>query len=274
MKPCDLYTDASTKQLGSVVTQDNRPIAFFGQKLSGVQSKYTVTELELLAIVETLKEFNKMLWGQRINVYTNHKNLTRDGLGLASDRVACCPEIIYIKGIHNTVVDSISRLDYDPKLNMTNEYNHAMHVKSTKVVSNQKWMMFSTFWSCFSETQDPDELNMIEMNHVFANRSKEDKIFPLTVNEIVEAQKADQILKHLFKSNAVLSKGLELQLVENESCICHVGKLVIPKPLQWHATIWYHHYLQHPDNENCDILERNVYHHPIHNEVMQDLPNK
>ena len=37
------------------------------------------------------------------------------------------------------------RLDYDPKLNTTNEYNHATHVKSTKVVSNHKWMMFSKF---------------------------------------------------------------------------------------------------------------------------------
>ncbi len=47
------------KQLGAVLTQDNRPIAFFSRKLSDAQSKYTVTELELLAIVETLKEFNK-----------------------------------------------------------------------------------------------------------------------------------------------------------------------------------------------------------------------
>ena len=87
-KPFDIYTDASTKQLGAVITQDNRPIAFFSRKLSGAQSKYTVTELELLAIVETLKEFNGMLWGQWINVYIDHKNLTRDGLGLTSDRVA------------------------------------------------------------------------------------------------------------------------------------------------------------------------------------------
>ena len=86
-KPFDIYTDASTKQLGAVITQDNRPIALFSWKLSDAQSKYTVTKLELLAIVETLKEFNEMLWGQRINVYTDHKNLTRDGLGLTSNRV-------------------------------------------------------------------------------------------------------------------------------------------------------------------------------------------
>ncbi len=72
-KSFDICTDASTKQLGSVITQDNRPIAFFSRKLSDAQSKYTITELELLAMVETLKEFNRMLWGQWINVYTDHK---------------------------------------------------------------------------------------------------------------------------------------------------------------------------------------------------------
>ncbi len=84
-KPFEIYTDASTKQLGAVITQDNRPTAFFSRKLSGAQSKYTITKLELLA--KTLKEFKGMLWGHRLNVYTDHKNLTRDGLGLTSNRV-------------------------------------------------------------------------------------------------------------------------------------------------------------------------------------------
>ncbi len=116
LKPFEIYTDASTKQLGAVITQENRPIVFFSRKPSGAQSKYTVTKLELFAIVETLKEFNGMLWGQWINVYTNHKNLTRDGLGLMSDRVTrwrilleeYSPKIIYIKEIHNTLADAIS----------------------------------------------------------------------------------------------------------------------------------------------------------------------
>ena len=49
-----------------------------------------------------------------------HKNLTRDALGLTSDWVyrwrlileEYGPEIVYIKGIHNTVADAISRLEY------------------------------------------------------------------------------------------------------------------------------------------------------------------
>jgi hypothetical protein len=87
LKPFDFYTDASSMQLGSVITQHNRLIAFFGRKLSKTQKKHSVTEIELLAIVETLKEFKGMLWGQDIKVYTYHKNLTRDALGLTSDRV-------------------------------------------------------------------------------------------------------------------------------------------------------------------------------------------
>jgi hypothetical protein len=86
-KPFEIYTDASTMQLGAVITQGNRPIAFFSRKLSVTQAKYSVTKIKLLAIGETLKEFRGMLWGQTIKVYTNNKNLTQYALALTFDRV-------------------------------------------------------------------------------------------------------------------------------------------------------------------------------------------
>ncbi len=103
----------------------NWPIAFFSQKLSTTQHKNCVTEIELLAIVETIKEFKGMLWGQSIKVYTDHANLIRDALGMTSDRVYLWsllleeygPEIVYINGIHKTVADAISRLEYGPSIN-------------------------------------------------------------------------------------------------------------------------------------------------------------
>jgi hypothetical protein len=57
-----------------------------------------------------------MLWGQTIPVYTDHKNLTQDALGLISDKVyhwqllleEFAPEFVYTKEIHNTVADAIS----------------------------------------------------------------------------------------------------------------------------------------------------------------------
>ena len=75
-KEFKLHTDASKKQLGAVVAQDGKPIAFYSRRLTDAQTRYTTTERELLAIVETLKEFRSILLGQRIVVHTDHKNLT------------------------------------------------------------------------------------------------------------------------------------------------------------------------------------------------------
>ena len=57
-----------------------------------------------------------MLWGQRITVYMDHKNLIQETLGLTLDLVyqwrllleEYSPNIVYIKGIHNTVTNAIS----------------------------------------------------------------------------------------------------------------------------------------------------------------------
>jgi hypothetical protein len=66
-----------------------------------------------------------MPWGQNIKVFTDHANLMRDALGLTSDRVyqrrllleEYGSEIVYIKGIHNTVVDAVLWLEYGPSVN-------------------------------------------------------------------------------------------------------------------------------------------------------------
>jgi hypothetical protein len=134
LRPFEINTDASATKLGAVIAQDNRPMAFFSRKLSKMQQIYSVTKIEFLVIVETLKDFKGMLWGQSIKVFTDHKNLTRDALGLTSDRVyqrmllleEYAPIIIYVKGIHNIVADTILQLDHTPKLNTTNNYTHAM----------------------------------------------------------------------------------------------------------------------------------------------------
>jgi hypothetical protein len=54
-KPFHLYTDASDHQLGAVIMQDKRPIAFCSRNLNTPQKWYKTTERELLSAIETCK---------------------------------------------------------------------------------------------------------------------------------------------------------------------------------------------------------------------------
>jgi hypothetical protein len=116
-QPFEIHTDASKYQIGAVITQNNKPIAFYSRKLRDGQHNYTTTERELLAIVETLKEFRTILLGHKIKVYTDHKNLTFTQFN--TERVLRWrmvleeygPELIYIKGPDNVVADALSRLE-------------------------------------------------------------------------------------------------------------------------------------------------------------------
>jgi hypothetical protein len=103
-----------------------------------MQRKYCVTKIELLAKVETLKEFKGMLWGQNIKVFTDPANLMRDALSITLDHVyqwrllleEYGPEIVYIKGIHNTMADAVLRLEYDPSVNQTAESFHTTKIRN------------------------------------------------------------------------------------------------------------------------------------------------
>ena len=75
--PFEIHTDANhTQFLGVVISQKNKPIAFYSRKLQLAQRQYTTTEHELLSIIKTLTEFKNILLGQQIVVYTDHKNLS------------------------------------------------------------------------------------------------------------------------------------------------------------------------------------------------------
>jgi len=116
-QPFIIHTDASHTQLGAVISQNDKPIAFYSQKLTPTQTCYTTTERELLAIVETLKEFKNILLGQEIIIYTDHQNLIAKNCTI--EHVLCWhllieefnPQLCYIPGQKNIVADTLSRLD-------------------------------------------------------------------------------------------------------------------------------------------------------------------
>ena len=71
----DIHIDASDRQLGTVISQDGKSLAFYSRKLSCAQRNYTTTEQEQLSIVETLNEFRNILLGHKSHhneLYTAH----------------------------------------------------------------------------------------------------------------------------------------------------------------------------------------------------------
>ncbi len=135
-----------------------------------------------------------MMWGHDIKVYTDQKNLTRDALGHTSDRVyrwqllleEYAPEIKYINRIHNTVADAILQLEYDPKLNKTNEYTHAMLGVEPEELSAQQWKSFAHHWRSYNKSSTPTQTYCFHINEVFEN-CREDGICLITREEIAEA---------------------------------------------------------------------------------------
>ena len=109
------HTNASAFQLGLFIRNKGKPIVFYSIKLTSDQQQYTVTEKELLSVVETKKEFRNILLGQILIIYTYHKNLTCNNFNtnmllrwrlILEDYV---PDIEYIKVETNIVEDVISR---------------------------------------------------------------------------------------------------------------------------------------------------------------------
>ena len=70
-----IHMDASDHQLWAVISQEGKPIALYIRKWTEKQTRYTVTEKELLCIVKTLKEFRMILLGQKLKIFTDHKNI-------------------------------------------------------------------------------------------------------------------------------------------------------------------------------------------------------
>ena len=117
-------------------------------------------------------------------------------------------------------------------VNPTSECNHALLGMSAKGETSLKWKTLSKLWHYYNEYNTNNIMQECNLNQVFANHSKEEEIFPLTTPEIVEAQKANNKLRHCFKRNAALDKGLDVRLADNTYVVCKDGRMIISTPLQ------------------------------------------
>ena len=249
-KRFDVHTDASDKQLGAVISQKGLPIAFYSRKLNPAQKNYTTTERELLAIVETLKEFKNILLGQRIRVYTDHKNLTYKTFN--TERVIrwrmviedFAPELVYIQGEKNIVADGMSRLDSTASPTVKQ-----IQIKELFAIAN-------SLSTCKHITEEPYS-NKIPSNNKLAECYSMDKlpdnVYPVHFKLIQREQQADLDLLRKAKENPKYSINTYHGGGKIRHLICKNNKIVIPNSLQKRLVEWYHTTLCHPGETRMEL---------------------
>ncbi len=74
------------------------------------------------------------------------------------------PKIIYTNGIHSTVADAVSWLEYDPSVNQIAESFYMTKVRNSKSHQRQNWMTVLKIW-CELDI-DMDKLDLFTNKHV------------------------------------------------------------------------------------------------------------
>ena len=258
-----IHADASKTQLGGIISQKGKPVAFYSRKLNDAQTRYTTTERELLSIVETLKEFRTILLGQRIKIYTDHKNLTCKGIN--TDRVIRWrllleeygPEIIYLKGESNGAADAMSRLPIE-------EYHD---IKALKALCSLPTTNFTIQESDVSESYLAETYGVDKL---------EAGTFPLTYKILNKYQrKGEQLLSKLKR--AVEKSSTDHTEYTTKSfrgggtvtdLICRYDRIVVPKQLQKYVLEWYHTYLLHPGRDRTEeTIKQHLYWPNMHVDI-------
>ena len=70
-----VYCDASIMGLGCVLMQQGKVVAYDSRKLKQHERNYPIHDLELVVVVFALKTWRHYLYGEKFEVYSDHKNL-------------------------------------------------------------------------------------------------------------------------------------------------------------------------------------------------------
>jgi len=117
-KTFEVECDASGIGIGAVLMQENRPLAYFSEKLNGAALNYPTYDKEMYALVRALETWQHYLWPKEFVIHTDHESLKHlKGQGKLNKRHAKWVEFIesfpyvikYKQGKENVVADALSR---------------------------------------------------------------------------------------------------------------------------------------------------------------------
>lgn len=243
-EPFEIYTDASDLQLGAVIKQHGKPVAFYSRKLTPTQQRYTTIEKELLSAVETFKEFRSFLLGAPITVYTDHMNLVHT-VEHANDRILRWrlyledfhPTFIHLKGQDNTIADGLSRAPLQER----------QTGPMTDAASSDLFFALDLF--IFYPPDDPQD----------------NTGYPMDFDTIAQAQDQDQALIQARARNPDQYTELDFPTANGlQTLLCYrrnaqdEWRICIPQDLLPAIVNWYHHVLGHVGS---DRLYRSISSH-------------
>ncbi|UYV75390.1 hypothetical protein LAZ67_13000104 [Cordylochernes scorpioides] len=138
--PCQVYCDASTLGIAGVLKQVHSagkayPVQYFSRALRVHERNYTISELECLAIVESVEKFRVYLMGRKFTIFSDHHALQwlktiknpSGRLFRWSLRLSCYEyEVRYIKGSLQHEADLLSRNPFCGFLDASIIKNHQL----------------------------------------------------------------------------------------------------------------------------------------------------
>ncbi|UYV69338.1 hypothetical protein LAZ67_6003268 [Cordylochernes scorpioides] len=145
--PCRLYCDASTQGIAGILKQvhpdgKTHPTQYYSRALRPHERNYTISELECLAIVESIEKFRIYLSGTKFTVYSDHQalqwlktiknpsgRLFRWSLRLSTYDY----EIQYLKGTQQHEADLLSRNPFCGFISARTIKKHQPNITDTSV---------------------------------------------------------------------------------------------------------------------------------------------
>mgnify|MGYP001557088947 CR=1 FL=1 len=251
-KRVTLSVDASSKGLGAVLLQDDRPVAYASRAMTKCEENYAQIEKEMLAISFGCERFHDYLYGQKeVHVETDHKPLEaiiKKPIHKAPSRLQRMLlriqpynlQVKYKKGSQLYIADALSR-HYLPYSGVSDNDEYEVHIVESGQVSA------NAFREIIAETKADEELQ--ELHRVVMTG------WPSSKDEV----------KHIilpywnFRDELTVKDGLLMKL----------DRVIIPRSMR--KSILQKIHIAHFGIEKCKNRARSAVYWPGINNQIKDM---